>query len=205
MQRTRAYFQEILMNCPVERGISLDECVMYYQDTEDPRYLMHVFLKYFPFTVTVADKYFGLTEDDKASYAVEELSRAMIHFEPDQGTKIQTLYAKFLSNRYRYETQQLNTQKRKANSEANSSQYDEEVFPVILTRTDKAYRDIEFEQSLKKCESLTENEKRYCNIVMNEPEGISDSDIARDLGVTPAAVYYIKQSLQKKLSGVFAM
>jgi DNA-binding CsgD family transcriptional regulator len=46
---------------------------------------------------------------------------------------------------------------------------------------------------------LSEKELKYCNIVMTNSTGISDSDIARKMGVTPAAINYMKKSLARKL------
>lgn len=174
---------------------NLDQSAIEYQSTNDPVILAYVFVKSFPLIVNQANKYFYLTESDKASYAVEELHRSMIDFEEGKGAKIQTFFSRYLNNRLRAETQALNMDKRKSN---NASESYEAIMEIASGYFESGYDDVEFTNLLETSFNLSENELKYCKIVMTNTLDVKDSDIARVMGITPAAVHYMKKSLAKK-------
>jgi DNA-binding CsgD family transcriptional regulator len=191
----------------------LNEIAMEYKKTEDAILLSYAFCKLYPLIYSTCENYFGLTEEDKSSFALEELHKSMLDYRRDGGAQLQTLFNRYLNRRLRAETQMLNYDKRKSNLYAESFEgtivedekgnkedtgysnelgYEEQGFDkveLLLTLADKA--------------GLTENEFKYCEIIINEVSNvkhINDSEIASRLKISSAAVHYIKRSLQKKLA-----
>lgn len=175
----------------------LDKAALAYQDTQDPVILAYVFCKSFPLIVNQANKYFYLTDSDKASFAVEELHRAMMDFQLNKGAKVQTFYSRYLNNRLRSETQALDMDKRKSNNVAESY---EAVVEIKSAYDELGYDNVDFVDLLETAFNLSENELKYCKIVMNNTLDVMDSDVAKVIGVSPAAIHYMKKSLAKKLT-----
>lgn len=196
---------------------NLNEVAMQYKETEDAILLSYAFCKLYPLIRTTCNKYFGLTDEDKSSFALEELHKAMLDYRRSGGAQLQTLFNRYLDRRLRAETQMLNYDKRKSNLYAESFEgtivedekgnkedtgysnqlgYEEEGFDkveILLTLADKA--------------GLTENEFKYCEFIINEVSNVKhivDSEIASRLNISSAAVHYIKKSLQKKLAKISA-
>ena len=149
--------------------------------------------------MTITNKYFYLTDQDKASFAVEELHKAMKDFDSTKGAKIQTLFSRYINNRLRTETQSLSYQKRTANNTAESYEFASE----LTNGYDQAdYSEIEFIQMLEQSKLLTENELKYCKIVMKDHIDVRDSDVARAMNVTPSAVNQMKKSIFRKFTSL---
>lgn len=166
-----------------------------YKDEQDPIYLAEIFCRYFPYIQTTSEKYFYLTEADKASFAIEELHRSMMDFNEDRGTKIQTLFITYYNNRLRTETQSLNLQKRKANNNCDSYENAATLFDGYV---DGELAIVELQAALEQSGILSENELAYCKIIIKS-DNIKDSDVAKKLGISPSAIYQLKQRLRKKL------
>lgn len=169
-----------------------------YQQTQDPKYLSYIFCNYYRYIRTVADRYFYITEQDKGSYAIEELHKAMLDYDSSKGAKIETLYVAYYERRLRMETQALNTHKRKANNEcedyAETVEINEGAFDSELAMAEIAL-------ALEQSAILTENELAYCRIIMLD-ENTKDSDVAKLLDVSASAVHQMKKRIAKKLSAI---
>lgn len=190
-----------------------DELALRYQETEDAIILSHVFCKHFGLIITLTQKYREvLNEDDITSYALEELHKALMNFRPDSGAKAITLYSRFLSNRLKVEIKVSNYDKRKANILADSFEGDilkdekgdkeDSGYSERMGYDDDNFDQIELLEALRNNKNLTENEYKYCEIIIQEVSDttqIKDSDIASRLNISSSAVHYIKKSLQKKL------
>lgn len=190
-------------------GDNANDIALSYQEQEDAVLLAYVFCKNFGLTVTITQSYFGLTDEDLASFALEELHKAMLNFKSDGGAKLVTLYSKYLKNRLRVETQSLNYDKRKSNNltESFDGPVDEEEngassYSNSMGYDEGRFNEIELMLSLADKVELTENEYRYCEIIVEEVSDVAqikDSEIASRLNISSAAVHYMKKSLQKKI------
>lgn len=177
-------------------SVTTEEFVLEFQYTEDPIIIAYVFCQSYALIVNQGNKFFGLSEEDKESFAVEELELAMMDYKEGKGASFKTFFMRYFVNRLRAETQATNTQKRKAN---NVTEEYEEV-TTVRAYEDQGYDNVEFIDSLETSFDLTENELKYCHIVMNNPVGVVDTDVAKLMGMTSAGVNWIKKSLKKKLS-----
>lgn len=176
----------------VDQNADINEVALEYQSTQDPICFSFIFCKYYPFMKTVAQKYFYFTEQDKASICVEVLNKALHDFNP-QRAKIQTLFGKYLSNRFLTEMKNLTYDKRKGNNNAESLQVCRE-----LRNPSSDFDDVEVMESLSSM-NLSKNELKYCQIIVSANSAFLDSDIARTLGISPSGVNQLKKSLSRKL------
>lgn len=179
---------------------NLSEVAEDYQQDKSPVKLAYVVCRLEHYLKTQTNKYWGLTEEDKESFMLEEVDRAMLHYNPDKGAKVQTLISIYVNNRLRTETQQLQYDKRSANNAADS--YEE----IIATKENDEveclqYQDIEM-SSLLCSAQLTESEMACCKIIMQEPHALKNTEIADMLGMTSAGVGYLKKRIAVKLAGV---
>jgi DNA-directed RNA polymerase specialized sigma subunit len=195
MKNTFKNFQELATLYSGQTS-NLDELALNYQESQDPVLLAVVFCKQYPYILTQVDKYFNLSEADKSSFAVEELHKAMNDFKTEKGAKIQTLFSRYLNRRLYAETNMLNHQKRSANNTADS--YEEVMIQVTQGYDEVGYSDCDFYNSLIDSELLTVNELKYCRIIMRETSKLTDSEVARELNVSPSAVNQMKKALKKK-------
>lgn len=190
------------------------EMVRNYKDTQDMTVLAKVYVKYYAHLTNVSAKFFNITEADKASCIVEEIHKALMNFDSEKGAAIQTLVTKYVNNRLRAETQSESYQVRKANSESDSYEGLCEVSGIA----EETEEDASIAETLSVLDSLeiTENERRYCEIILLDRTGeladkdkdrevisttkILDTEIAQIMGITGAGVAYIRKSLAKKLT-----
>lgn len=170
--------------------------VLDYQMTKDPVCLAFVFCKLYPYMVTVVNRYYYLTDEDKSSFCVEELSKTMKDYSYSKKTKVQTLFSKYLTNRLRSETENLSYDKRKADNVTDNYEYKVKTHVYV----EEQYDHIEYLESLRENPSLSVNELMYCELVVSNGNKIKDTDIAKTLGISSAAITYIKESLTKKLN-----
>jgi hypothetical protein len=172
----------------------LNKVALQYQQTKDPILFSFAFIKLFPVMIRQVERYYCLTNDEKVSYCLEELNKSLLDFKEDKGAKLMTLFVTYLKRRLRTEAKSLQLDKRRADMNTES-------FDVAFNRTsyiESAYDALEYLESLNQME-LTENELRYCEIVINSSGKVLDADIAKLIGISSAGVHFIKKSLAKKL------
>lgn len=165
-------------------------CIENYQKTKDPTFLSKMFIVHFPIYLQIVDLYWGVSSEDKASFCIEELHKAMLDYNSERNVKFSSFSSVYLRNRLRTETQALSTAKRKMlnnYAELNDSMVIEEDFSRPI---------IEFDLMRA---GLTPNELSYCLFVLNSGNTVVDSDFARIKNISSAAVHYIKNSLKTKL------
>lgn len=188
---------------------TLEEIAINYQNTEDPIILAYVFTKQYGLIYGVVQKYFYLTEDDFASFAVEEVHKVLMNYNPyaEKKASVRTMIVRYLERRLYAETKNLSYQKRSANNTADSY----EVYVADLNTGSKSmsYKEDQFEmiellELVEKVDNLTKNEIEYCRIIMQSGDKVKATDIAQELKISSSAVTQIKKSLQGKLSFMIA-
>lgn len=171
-----------------------------YQQSHDDVLLCYMYVQNFPVILNLAKKYFHLTDNDKESFAVEELRKAMLDFNPSKGSQLTTLFYTYYNRRLYAESSQLRYNKRRLNYDTTTLDSAQDVSNPIA---ENRYADIELEEALRHQAGLTDNEVKYCTFVIREEGHIpTNTEAARAIGVTNAAITYIKRSLAKKLPAV---
>lgn len=180
---------------------TLSETALKYQKDNNPIYLAHIFCKLYPYLKTQADKYFYLTDEDKVSFVLEELNKAVLAYDATKGAQVQTLVSTYVNNRLRTETQQLQHHKRCVNNTADS--YDELVATCDDAEgSEDCFMNVLTELTLASAE-LSSTELQCCKIIMDEPHELKNTEIAEKMGITSAGVGYLKKKIATKLQSAF--
>ena len=93
--------------------MSLTELATKYKKEGSPIYLATAFKKLYGLILQTSQRFYGLTQSDLASHALERLDFCLRTYD-DESAAVTTYYSKLLYNRLREETESLNTHKRKA-------------------------------------------------------------------------------------------
>lgn len=190
------------------------EMVNNYKETQDMTVLAKVYVKHFAFFIRISEKFFNITEQDKASCIVEEIHKALMDYDASRGVQIQTLVTKYVNNRLMGATQRENYQRRKINTLSDSY----EKLAKIDAMPEVAVEDSSTLETLSVLDTLnlSDNERRYCEIILldktatlankeKDKEVVSttkilDTEVAQVMGITGAGVAYIRKNLAKKLT-----
>ena len=92
--------------------MTLEEIAVAYREDLNPSLLAAAFAKTYKLIINISNHYYGLTQDDIASFSLEKLDFCLQTYNDDKAA-FSTYFSTNLKNKFREETQYLNTQKRK--------------------------------------------------------------------------------------------
>ncbi len=179
------------------RDLSMEQLAIEYQKELNPSILAESFVRSYSFIFQMASGYYGLTEQDIASHALERLDYCLQTYQ--QGNKFLTYYGTVLKNRFREETQYLNTYKRKVIF--HSSSYEAMVdngFDLAVSAQEDETTDLI--EDLREY-GLEDKEIEYCLYLLI---GESNADIAKNMGCTIMTLCNMRKRMRIKL-GNFAL
>ena len=174
------------------KNLSMEQLAIEYQKDFDPSILAESFVCSYSFIFQIASGYCGLTEQDIASHALERLDYCLQTYQ--QGRKFLTYYGTVLKNKFREETQYLNTYKRKVIF--HSSSYEVMVdngFDLVANAQGNEM--VELIEDLRE-RGLEDKEIRYCFYLLM---GESNANIAKSMGCTIMTLCNMRKKLKKKL------
>jgi RNA polymerase sigma factor (sigma-70 family) len=175
---------------PATTNMTLEQISESYGASLKPSLLALAFEKLFPLMLNTAQHYFGLTLEDVASFALQELDYSLRSFE--QGRQAFTTYSMTVfRNRLREETIANNQQKRSANQGC----VDIDSLAQHIYEVDADVELVEFLLMLDSL-NLTPRERVYCDYLM---EGWRTRDISTAMDVSPARLSQFRKQLRKKL------
>ena len=189
MQETYKMMVEIVQASFKE--LTLEQLAITYQKELNPSILAESFVRSYSFIFQMASGYYGLTEQDIASHALERLDYCLQTYQ--QGNKFLTYYGTVLKNKFREETQALNTQKRKA--VFHSSSYEvmvENGFDLVASAKEDGVNILEELQDY----GLTNREIEYCLYILI---GESNADIAEQMDCSIMTLCNMRKKLREKL------
>jgi len=178
------------------KDLSMEQLALEYQKELNPSILAESFVRNYNFIFQIASGYYGLTEQDIASHALERLDYCLQTYQ--QGNKFLTYYGTVLKNKFREETQYLNTNKRKVIFYSSSYEVmvDNGFDLVVYPQEDEITNLVE---DLRKY-GLEDREIQYCfYLLIGEPH----VDIAKNMGCTTMTLYNMRKRMRIKL-GNFA-
>jgi len=198
MLQTYKNFVELSKLYPLQplNLVELKNVAVEFQLSKDPVLIAVCFVKQFKLIIQLTNKYPLLDESDKVSVALEELELALIDFDISRGVKFETFFYTYLRRRLYAECGSAKCKCRKP-KEANVN-YDD----IQLNTTEPGYGELELLQMIRTSPELTTLEISYCEIIIEDPSSLqrgSSTDIAKRLGVTSAAITYLKNKLSVKL------
>lgn len=172
------------------RDMTLEQIAEAYRESLNPSLLALAFEKTFKLIIHVSAKYYGLTNEDIASFALEKLDFSLQTYKIGQAN-FTTYYTTVLMNKFREETEALNTQKRKAIffSDSYETMVENGYDLVACTIED----DIVY--SLEEY-NLSVRELEYCNLIIAD---YSNAEISAKLGVSVMTLSNMRKKLREKL------
>jgi DNA-directed RNA polymerase specialized sigma24 family protein len=177
--------------------LSMEQLALEYQKELNPSILAESFVRSFNFILQTSSHYYGLTDQDIASYALERLDYCLQTYQ--QGRKFLTYYGTVLKNKFREETQYLNTHKRKVIF--HSSSYEVMVdngFDLVASTQEDEIADLV--EDLRE-QGLEDREIQYCLYLLM---GESNAEIAKNMGCTIMTLCNMRKRMRIKL-GNFAL
>lgn len=180
------------------------ELVQAYQCGRQTEVIAHVFCTNYQLFKITANKFFGLSAEDKDSFILEEIGKALENYKAgeDRQAKIQTVVSAYIYNRLRTETQALQKASRATLNLATSFEDLGEMDRLEEAGDEASYSYSEMYELVTQLD-LTENERKCCEIIILNNDSIKNAEIAELLGVSRAGVGHIKKSLKVKLAPVF--
>lgn len=171
--------------------MTLEEIAVAYREDLNPSLLAAAFAKTYNLIINISNHYHGLTQDDIASFSLEKLDFCLQTYNGGKAA-FSTYYYTNLRNKFREETQYLNTQKRKVIFHCQS--YDEMVENGFDLESPEQMRD-----TIDNLASygLTEREMIYCDLILKD---FTSAEISKRLGVSVMTLSNMRKKLRKKLS-----
>lgn len=189
MLRTLNMLSNIIMKDT--QDMTLEQIAEVYGESLNPSLLALAFKKTFKLIIYVSRNYYGLTDEDIASFSLEKLDDCLLTYKNDQAS-FSTYFTRTLHNKFREETQALNTQKRKALFFSDSYEVMvENGFDLIATTCE----DDEIIDTLTQY-NLTEKELQYCDLILSD---WSNSEISKMMGVSIVTLSNMRKKLREKL------
>ena len=178
------------------KNLSMEQLAIEYQRELNPSILAESFVRNYNFIFQMASGYCGLTEQDIASHALERLDYCLQTYQ--QGNKFLTYYGTVLKNKFREETQYLNTHKRKVifHSSSYEAMVDNGFDLAVYIQEDEM---TDLIRDLREY-GLDDREIKYCLYLLM---GESNADIAKNMGCTIMTLCNMRKRMRIKL-GNFA-
>ncbi len=173
------------------RDMSLEQIAEAYRESLNPSLLALAFEKTYKLIINISAKYYGLTNEDIASFSLEKLDICLQTYKSGQAN-FSTYFTTTLHNKFREETQALNTHKRKAMFFSDSYEAMLEYGFDLVAAT---CEDDEIMDTLTQYK-LTEKELQYCSLILNE---WSNSEISKMMGVSIMTLSNMRKKLREKL------
>lgn len=173
------------------RDMSLEQIAEAYRESLNPSLLALAFEKTYKLIINISAKYYGLTDEDIASFSLEKLDICLQTYKSGQ-VNFSTYFTTTLMNKFREETEALNTQKRKVLFFSDSYEaMVENGFDLVAATCE----DDEIMDTLTQYK-LTEKEFQYCNLILN---GWNNSEISKMMGVSIMTLSNMRKKLREKL------
>jgi RNA polymerase sigma factor (sigma-70 family) len=173
------------------RVMSLEQIAEAYGESLNPSLLALAFEKTFKLIINISAKYYGLTNEDIASFSLEKLDLCLQTYKNGQAN-FSTYFTTTLMNKFREETEALNTQKRKALFYSDSYELMVENGYDLVACT---IEEDEIIYSLQEY-NLTPREMEYCNLILAD---CSNAEISKTLGVSVMTLSNMRKKLREKL------
>lgn len=189
MEETLKMLKEIITG--EEGKVNEKKLIEEYQKGLYPNILAYFFKSNYGIIINTNNNYPLLTDEDKASFCLQELDKCLQSFNLQQNVKFITYFIKCYKNRLRMESEQLLTQKRKILNtydcidDLEISNYNEDI-------------DLDLDSVLNTY-NLSNIEKIQCKLL---EAGYTVKEIAFKLNVAPITIYKRNEKIKQKISGL---
>lgn len=183
---------------------SVEDMVYDYHTGKVGEVIAHIFCTNYQLFKLTSNKFFGLSQDDKDSFILEEIGKALDKYdtENESKAKLTTVITTYIYNRLRAETQALQKAARATLNLATSFEDLGEMDRIEEAGEEGSYSFVEMYELVNSL-NLTENERKCCHLIILNSQEIKNAEIAELLGLSRAGVGHIKKCLKTKLAPVF--
>lgn len=181
---------------PEYQQMNLEQLAEVYTKELNPSVLASAFSKTFKLIINISQKFFGFSQEDIASYALETLDKCLQTY--NNGTAVFTTYFTIIfRNRLREESEKLNTDKRKACLYSSS----------LESLVDNGF-DISTHDKLNEKDSLLQElstlgldsrELDYCDLLL---DGYTNKEISEKFNTSIMTLSNIRKKLRIKLASI---
>lgn len=191
---------------PKGKVATTEELVQAYNSGKQTEVISYIFCTNYQLFKMVANKFFGLSAEDKDSFILEEIAKALSNYSlsNEKKAKITTVISTYIYNRLRTETQALQKASRATLNLATSFEDLGDMERLEEAGDESTYSYSEMYELVYQLD-LTENERKCCEIIILNNDTLKNSEIAELLGVSRAGVGHIKKSLRAKLAPIFGI
>lgn len=171
-----------------EKESNENELIKEYQEKLSPSILAYFYCNNFGLIIKTSDFYPVITDEDKASFCLQELDKCLQNYKLNSDTKFMTYFITFYKRRLWAENEMLHHNNRKINLEACNI-YDTDIIN---------YNGIEIddENLVYKKYDLTNEEINQCKLLIR---GYSNKEIADILKLKPITIYKRIEKIKQKI------
>lgn len=188
MQETLKMMKQIIIGNENER--SLQDLITAYKINKSPNILAYFYVNNFGLILKVCNKYKNIVDEDKASYALQELDKCMLTYD-ETVSNFSTFFSTYLDNALITLSIKKSTDKRKI-------MYNEENIDSI-NLIDLGYEDNYncFDiDTFCKDNNLSNSESKQCKLLYN---GYNIKEIAKKLNTSVQYCYQLNKNIKNKL------
>lgn len=180
------------------------DCVALY-NVDPSGALAVVYSRYSGMLHKIGQRYFSFSREDVDSFVWSTLDKALSTFRLDAGANFATYVTRLMRNTMRNEYRRLKVTSVQRDWfvdvewEGNTSCDDEDNYNVFYSQgVEEDWSAIDITTSLPTL-PLTNKQYAYIECIVRNGQILTDAEVAKEIGVTRAAVAGIKRSLAKKL------
>ena len=153
-----------------------------------------------------ASRYIGIDKATLEDIILTQIWKCLSNFDKSKSKgKITTMICVYIRNECRRYTEEQNTLKQCINQAHLSTPFSAFDDPDRLEQmgNENGYVDSEIEQYLSQLD-LTENQRKFCEVVLKAEDDITMADIAREIGLSRAGTLGVQRQLQTILRDLIA-
>lgn len=170
-----------------EKKLTQEELIKEYQQKLSSNILAFIFVSNYYYISQISNKWNQLDSEDKASFCLQELDKALRNFNFSKNVKFSTYFLKCFDNRLYTQTRLLNTNNRKCNYKT------EEFTEALNLYTKDAYFD---NLDILETDKLSKIQKQQCKLLN---AGYSIKEIAKYFGISTISIYKRNIKIKKIL------
>lgn len=186
MQETLKMMKSILIGG--EDKSNENELIGLYKENKFPNILAYFFVKNYSLLQNVCSMYNLLTDEDKASFCLQELDKCLCNFDSNKNIKFTTFFIKYVRNRLNSENLTLIYNMHKIMNNISSLEDNQDSISNEL--------DIENLNILLEEYKLTNIEKIQCNLIN---QGYKLYEIANMFGISKQTVSARNKKIKQKI------
>lgn len=179
-----------------EKEKSEGELIAEYRETKAPNILAYFFVSNFGLSITVGLSYPDIDMEEKASFSVRALDKALLSYRDDGTAQFDTYYMAIFRCMLRSVSSMIHTDKRKIQLYQTLTDFNDAI-SIELIDNQEIYEDDYFDiDDFANYNRLNESEREQCKLIN---DGFSAKEICKKLKKSLSWIYIQNKRIQKKI------